>query len=343
MAVIGKVSFVQGKVVAEDAAGNQRVLALGDDILDSEIIIASAGASIEISMQTGDNVVIADGQSWTPSAETFTPAADFAATDATLSPEDLALQEALLAGADPTQLGEATAAGAPAAGAGTFGGDGARLTEAMVADGHDAIYDDATGDITLNATGVNGIEVNTAAGVGTGTVQLVNNNPGGGAYTGTVDGDQAVTSTLNLTSPNKIGISDSTAGADVAEYLGTQTTGSAVTATGAESALLTVESIDISGSDATGAQSALQTIDAALAQIDSQRADLGAVQNRFSHTISNLANVQQNVADSRSRIQDTDFAAETAVMTKNQILQQAGTSILAQSNQLPQAALSLLG
>ncbi|TWX54136.1 flagellin [Colwellia hornerae] len=92
-----------------------------------------------------------------------------------------------------------------------------------------------------------------------------------------------------------------------------------------------------------GAQSALATIDGALAGIDSQRADLGAVQNRFGHTISNLANIQENVSASRSRIQDTDFAVETAVMTKNQILQQAGTSILAQANQIPQAAISLLG
>jgi flagellin len=92
-----------------------------------------------------------------------------------------------------------------------------------------------------------------------------------------------------------------------------------------------------------GAQDALAIIDGALAQIDNQRADLGAVQNRFGHTISNLANIQENVSASRSRIQDTDFAVETAQMTKNQILQQAGTSILAQANQLPQAALSLIG
>ncbi|EWS98057.1 flagellin [Pseudoalteromonas sp. SCSIO_11900] len=92
-----------------------------------------------------------------------------------------------------------------------------------------------------------------------------------------------------------------------------------------------------------GAQDALDIIDGALAQIDSQRASLGAIQNRFGHTISNLANIQENVSASRSRIQDTDFATETAQMTKNQILQQAGTSILSQANQLPQAALSLLG
>ena len=93
----------------------------------------------------------------------------------------------------------------------------------------------------------------------------------------------------------------------------------------------------------TGAQEALDIIDGALANIDSQRATLGAIQNRFDYTISNLANIEENVSASRSRIQDTDFATETAEMTKNQILQQAGTSILSQANQLPQAALSLLG
>ncbi|MEH6478954.1 MULTISPECIES: flagellin [Pseudoalteromonas] len=92
-----------------------------------------------------------------------------------------------------------------------------------------------------------------------------------------------------------------------------------------------------------GSQSALAVIDGALAQIDNQRAGLGATQNRFNYTISNLANIQENVSASRSRIQDTDFAIETAQMTKNQILQQAGTSILSQANQIPQAAISLLG
>jgi flagellin len=84
-------------------------------------------------------------------------------------------------------------------------------------------------------------------------------------------------------------------------------------------------------------------IDDALAQIDSQQSDLGALQNRFDYTISNLSNIQENVSASRGRIQDTDFAVETANLTKNQILQQAGTSILAQANQIPQAAISLIG
>jgi flagellin len=99
---------------------------------------------------------------------------------------------------------------------------------------------------------------------------------------------------------------------------------------------------DINISTVAGTSDALQVIDAALLEISDSRANLGAVQNRFGHTINNLSNIQENVSASRSRIEDTDFASETAQMTKNQILQQAGTSILAQSNQLPQAALSLL-
>ena len=102
-----------------------------------------------------------------------------------------------------------------------------------------------------------------------------------------------------------------------------------------------IDKVDISTQ--SGSQQALSIIDSAISSIDGQRADLGAIQNRFGHTISNLANIQENVSASRSRIQDTDFATETAQMTKNQILQQAGTSILSQANQLPQAALSLLG
>lgn len=94
--------------------------------------------------------------------------------------------------------------------------------------------------------------------------------------------------------------------------------------------------------DAVSAQAAVLVIDDAIKQIDAQRADLGAVQNRFENTIANLQNISENVSAARGRIQDTDFAAETANLSKNQVLQQAGTAILAQANQLPQAVLSLL-
>jgi flagellin len=108
-----------------------------------------------------------------------------------------------------------------------------------------------------------------------------------------------------------------------------------------QSSLSSVEDLDVG--TAIGAQQAIDVVDGAISYIDAQRASLGAVQNRLQSTIANLANVSENAAGSRSRIRDTDFAIETAELTKNQILQQAGTSILAQANQLPQAALSLLG
>ncbi|WP_300316664.1 flagellin domain-containing protein [Idiomarina sp.] len=91
------------------------------------------------------------------------------------------------------------------------------------------------------------------------------------------------------------------------------------------------------------AATAIDTIDNALSKVNAQRADLGAVQNRFQSTIRNLSNISENVSGARSRIRDTDFAAETANLTKFQIQQQASTTILAQANQRPQAALSLLG
>jgi len=101
-----------------------------------------------------------------------------------------------------------------------------------------------------------------------------------------------------------------------------------------------VASIDIGSQQ--GAQEAIGVIDAAIQSIDSNRATLGAVQNRLSSTISNLGNIQENVSAARSRIRDTDFAAETANLAKNQVLQQAGLSILAQANASSQSVLSLL-
>ncbi|MBM7059569.1 flagellin [Pseudomonas sp. UL073] len=102
----------------------------------------------------------------------------------------------------------------------------------------------------------------------------------------------------------------------------------------------TVSDVDVS--TAYGAQDAISVIDAAIAYIDSQRSDLGAVQNRFDNTINNLQNISENASAARSRIKDTDYAAETANLSKQQVLQQAGTAILAQAKQLPQAVLSLL-
>ncbi|WP_312924742.1 flagellin [Stutzerimonas nitrititolerans] len=139
---------------------------------------------------------------------------------------------------------------------------------------------------------------------------------------------------------------ENASGATVSAVSGLAVSGAGITGGGFTSttavsgSAASVKEIDIS--TAKGAQAAVLVIDDALKMIDSQRADLGAIQNRFDNTIANLQNIGENVSAARGRIQDTDFAAETANLSKNQILQQAGTAILAQANQLPQAVLSLL-
>ena len=102
----------------------------------------------------------------------------------------------------------------------------------------------------------------------------------------------------------------------------------------------TIENIDIS--TASGAASALDSIDNALSYVNSQRANLGAIENRLNHTISNLTSVVVNTEASQSRIQDADFAVETSKLTKAQVLSQAATSMLAQANASKQSVLSLL-
>lgn len=104
---------------------------------------------------------------------------------------------------------------------------------------------------------------------------------------------------------------------------------------------LALAALDIS--DVAGAQAAMTAIDTAIDDVSSARGSLGAVQNRLNVTINNLSSAYENVSAANSRIRDVDFAEETAAMTKNQVLVQAGVSILSQANQLPSSALSLLG
>lgn len=124
-------------------------------------------------------------------------------------------------------------------------------------------------------------------------------------------------------------ITSANAAADVFAAAGTNT-----------STLSAVSSMDISTD--TGAQSAIAVIDAALSTVNSIRGSLGAVQNRFSSTVASIQTTTENLSASRSRIQDADFASETAALTRGQILQQAGIAMLSQANALPQSVLSLL-
>ncbi|MBO2640693.1 flagellin [Shewanella algae] len=184
----------------------------------------------------------------------------------------------------------------------------------------------------LTITSANGADINftsTAANT-SGALALKNIAANGTKSTVTNVTDAGVTATasgaVSLTASQSYSISGGIAG-----ELTTETTG----------VFAGVNTVDIS--TAAGSQDALALIDGAIAMIDSQRADLGAVQNRMSFTINNLNNISTNVADARSRIQDVDFAKETATMTKQQILSQTSSAMLAQANQLPQVALSLLG
>lgn len=120
--------------------------------------------------------------------------------------------------------------------------------------------------------------------------------------------------------------------------LGTVTANNGV-ATGAAK-LNSVSTIDVS--TVKGSNDALKILDSALASVNSQRATFGALQSRFETAVSNLESTSENLSASRSRIQDTDFASETAKLTRGQILQQAGTAMLAQANSLPNGVLSLL-
>ncbi|MDN4503221.1 flagellin [Alteromonadaceae bacterium BrNp21-10] len=101
--------------------------------------------------------------------------------------------------------------------------------------------------------------------------------------------------------------------------------------------------VDVSVANIDDASAAMTIVSNAISTIDAKRADLGAIQNRFQSTIRNLSSISENMSAARSRIRDTDFAEETAELTRWQIIQQASVTVLSQANQRPQAALSLLG
>ena len=115
------------------------------------------------------------------------------------------------------------------------------------------------------------------------------------------------------------------------------------TGAGVEKEASAAAKLSISMTSQANAQAAVKVLDAMISHVDSERAQWGAVQNRLSSTISNQSNTITNVSDARSRIQDVDFASETASMTQQNVIQQAATSVLSQANSSTQIALSLLG
>jgi len=202
----------------------------------------------------------------------------------------------------------------------------------------------ATAAGTFGGTVINGITIDTVDIAVGDTAATVNTN-----ITNAINAKMDQTGVYaSLDSSSKLVLTSVEAGRDFTVTLGTQAVGTGITAamtgiaavTAAASTAVQIEDLDISSF--TGSQQAMEIIDKALTSVNTARAEMGAVQNRFSSTIANLATSTENLSASRSRILDADFAAETANLSRTQILQQAGTAMLAQANSLPQNVLSLL-
>ena len=195
-----------------------------------------------------------------------------------------------------------------------------------------ATADDRASELVAAINSVSGDTGVTAALDTAGTFVLSANDGRNIDITGT--GTAVSTGFANSTTYGQVSL---TSGSDIT--IAGNTNASAKLAAGTSAAV--GSSLDVSS--ATGAQSAISSVDSAINSIDTIRGGLGAIQNRFESTIANLNNVSENLSAARSRILDADIAQETSNMTKQNILQQAGVSILAQANQAPQLALSLLG
>ena len=166
------------------------------------------------------------------------------------------------------------------------------------------------------------------------TVTVTGADASGIVLTGAANDSATVAGVVNFKSHSSFTVASS-----VADSAGSILAGAAAASVSA-SVSAKLDTVDVS--TAAGSQLAIDIIDASLATINGQRADLGAVQSRFDATISNLATTSENLSAARSRIRDADFAAETANLTRAQILQQAGTAMLSQANAIPQNVLSLL-
>ncbi|SEK69848.1 flagellin [Nitrosovibrio tenuis] len=188
------------------------------------------------------------------------------------------------------------------------------------------------GDLTINGTSVGAV----AAG-GNAVTQGVNI----AAAINSVSGTTSVYAEANAAT-GAVSLYNVSGGSTVVALAGTATTATTglTAATTSATTVAGFSGVDISTK--AGANAAVASMDSALAALNAGRADLGAYQNRFSSAISNVQTTAENLTASRSRIVDTDFASETATLSRNQVLQQAGTAMLAQANAMPQSVLTLL-
>jgi len=189
----------------------------------------------------------------------------------------------------------------------------------------------AAGGVTINGVDIGAIGGASSAAERAGQLTNAINNVS--AQTGVGAVYNTATGQLSLSGTATIAVAGSTNSATVAGWANAAALGTVATTTG-------IGTLDVS--NYANAQLAIQQVDSALSGINTARATLGAYQNRFQSVVTNLQTSSENLSASRSRILDTDFAAETANLTRSQILQQAGTAMLAQANALPQNVLSLL-
>jgi flagellin len=191
------------------------------------------------------------------------------------------------------------------------------------------------GDLTINGTSVGAVAAGgNAVTQGANIAAAINTVTNTTGVTATADAATGAVSLTNLSGTNTVvAFAGATASTAITGLTAATTTATTTTVNG-------FAGVDISSK--WGADIAIASMDSAMSALNAARADLGAYQNRFSSAISNLQTTSENLTASRSRIVDADFAAETATLSRNQVLQQAGTAMLAQANALPQSVLSLL-
>ena len=202
---------------------------------------------------------------------------------------------------------------------------GAATATYVVSDGtnnYAASVDDTTGNVTLNTTDVSYTDTTNGVTAGTQTGKLVKV---GADATGAAVGYVSVQGKDYKTATAAIADGGATGTANVASTIGDIS-----------------DAANANAYTGTATSDPLKAIDAAIAKVDTFRSSLGAVQNRFDSAITNLDNTTTNLASAQSRIQDADYATEVSAMSKAQILQQAGTSVLSKANQVPQSVLTLL-
>lgn len=308
------------------AAVGATALAAGALALNGYSIGAAAADGVSNTGATSSGIAVAaaiNAQTGTTGVTATTAATSVAGTAATGFATAIGAGDVTINGVDIGAIGAA----------GTAAERGGQVSAAINAKssqtGVTATFNTTTGAVALNAADGRNIEVSKTA-AGTASIAVTT---GLGSSTAAATVTRSAV-TLSSSSSAGITVSDISGAGAAASGLTVGFTGATATA-GAG-----VSSLNLN--TAAGATAALSTIDSALQSINSSRASLGAYQNRFASAVSSLQTTGENLTASRSRIRDADFAQETANLTRGQVLQQAGTAILAQANALPQGVLALL-